>query len=206
MLSKTQTQGKAKPALRCSANQLSSTEVAEILQDYRDPTVFVQRISKKHRVSAAVIATLVRQVGMSPRPRGRKPAAEPTAFQRKILVAARNQTLEAVGNRFGRTRQRVAQICGRWREYFPNGKRNLPLSRRAVIPSGPKMRAPLRSEIVCFRLASPEIAALKTSMKLAGLPTTVSVGAGARAVLIMTLIQNGNMEPKKELFTKRCRI
>jgi len=189
MLNKNHIQAKPKQNAFRGINRLSPAVVEQILQDYKDPTIKLKDISQKHRASVAVIIALARRAGVAHRSRGRRPALEPSAFQRDILTAARTETFEAVGRRFGRTRQRVAQICRRWRELFPNGKRELPLSRRALLPAQPKLRAPRRGEIICFRLAMPETTALKTMMKRAGLPTTVSLGAGARAVLLMTLMQ-----------------
>ncbi len=189
LLNKNHIQEKSKQFACRGIKRLSSSEVEQILHDYGDPTITIKGISERHRVAIPAIIALARRAGVPHRGRGRRPMLEPSPFHRQILEAARNDTFENVGRRFGRTRQRMAQICHRWREWFPNGKRELPLSRRALLPAQPKFRLPLRNEIVCFRLAMPETAALKAMMKRTGLPTTVSLGAGARAVLLMTLMQ-----------------
>jgi hypothetical protein len=199
MLNANVIQGKSKRSLE----QLTPAEVEQILQDYRDHTMRVVDVSEKHRVGVNVVITLARRAAIPVRRRGRRSADCPSAFQQKILDAARNETLESVGRRFGRTRQRVAQICKRWSSWFPNGKRDLLLSKKAltVVPS--RIRPPRRDEIICFRLASPEVAALKKAMKLSGLPLQLSLGASARAVLLIALIQKGIHNPQGEIVYKK---
>src|SRR5208283_3161806 len=104
MLNKNHIEAKPKQNAFRGINRLSPAMVEQILQDYKDPTIKLKDISQKHRASVAVIIALARQAGVAHRSRGRRPALEPSDFQRDILTAARTETFEAVGRRFGRTR------------------------------------------------------------------------------------------------------
>ena len=192
-------QGKSKRSLE----QLTPAEVEQILQDYRDTTMRVIDVSEKHQVGVSVVITLARRAGVPVRRRGRRLADHPSEFQQKILEAARNETLESVGQRFGRTRQRVAQICKRWSSWFPSGKRDLLLSKKAAPVVTARIRPPRREEIVCFRLASQEVVSLKKAIKLSGLPLQLSLGASARAVLLASLMQRGIHNPHEEIVYKK---
>jgi hypothetical protein len=182
---------------------LTPAEVEQILQDYRNDTMRVVDVSEKHQVEIGAVIGLARRAGIPVRRRGRKSSAYPSEFQQKILEAARNETLESVGRRFGRTRQRVAQICKCWSTWFPNGKRDLLLSKKALPAVPGRIRSPRREEIVCFRLASPEVAALKRAMKMTGLPLQLSLGASARAILLIALIQRGIHNPQGDIVYKK---
>ncbi len=192
-------QGKSKRSL----GELTPAEVAQIVQDYRDDTVRVIDVSEKHRIGVGVVIALARRAGIPIRRRGRRSAARPSEFQLKILEAARTETLESVGQRFGRTRQRVAQICNRWSSWFPGGKRDLLISKKALPAMPARIRFPRREEIVCFRLASEEVTSLKKAMKQSGLPVKLSLGASARAVLLIALIQRGIHNPDRETVYKK---
>jgi hypothetical protein len=187
-------QGKSKRSME----ELTSAEIEQIVDDYRDDSLRVIDVAEKHRVGVDVVIAIARRAGVPVRRRGRRSAAHPSEFQLKILEAARSETLESVGQRFGRTRQRVAQICNRWSSWFPNGKRDL-VSKKALPAMPTRVRPPRREKIVCFRLAPPEVTSLKRAIKLSGLPLKLSLGASARAVLLIALIQKGIHNPDEEI-------
>jgi hypothetical protein len=192
-------QGKSKRSWK----ELASAEIEQILRDYRDDSVRVVDVAEKHRVGVDVVIAIARGAGIPVRRRGRRSAAHPSEFQLKILEAARTETLESVGQCFGRTRQRVAQICNRWSSWFPNGKRDLLLSKKALPAMPIRIRTPRREEIVCFRLAPQEVTSLKKAIKLSGLPLKLSLGASARAMLLIALIQRGIHNPDTEIVYKK---
>lgn len=116
--------------------------------------------------------------GSAKRKRGPKPALVPSRRHLEILLATRSQTYEAVGAARGISRQRVAEIAHRWREYLPIR----PLPKRHVVENSgngkPKGKKENRIHVISFRLTDSEFRLLRSRY-----PEVKSVDRAARGVV-----------------------
>lgn len=96
----------------------------------------------------------------------------------QILAATKTKTYAEVGSDFDVSRQRVAQIVERWKQYSPIR----PLRSRTAIPTKEPMRSIIKKEnrihIVSFRLTSSEVQLLQTRY-----PEMKSVDRAARGIV-----------------------
>lgn len=116
--------------------------------------------------------------GPAKRQRGPKPAVVPNRRHLEILLATRNQTYEEVGTARGISRQRVAQIADRWREYLPIRS----LQKRQVVENAsngkPKRKRENRVHVISFRLTDSEFRLLRSRY-----PEVKSVDRAARSIV-----------------------
>jgi hypothetical protein len=112
------------------------------------------------------------------RGRGRRALEVPSEKHFEILAATRTQTYEQVGSLFGISRQRVAQIIRRWKQYSP--VRTLRSREIGHAKSAPRLRIKKenRIHIVSFRLTDSEVKTLQ-----ARYPEMKSADRAARGIV-----------------------
>ena len=79
--------------------------------------VTTKELTMRYSVSSSTISNRARKCGFTPLKRGRKTFAKPTKLQVEILKAIRMETLNAVGSRYGFSRQYVWSLAKRWAHY-----------------------------------------------------------------------------------------
>jgi transposase-like protein len=171
---------------RCRRHQrLWAVEVDQILREYQNAATTVKEIAHKHAISMARVTCLARRGGLPLRGRGRKPSIMPSDGHLKILEAVQHATMAEVATRYGCSKQRIFQVVDRWRNWM--ARDGLPADVPASEPEPPARppKKPARELMVSFRLTSLEADALLSVLDSLGLRGSMSLAAGARALLLM---------------------
>ena len=109
----------------------------------------------------------------------------PSARHLEIMEAVRHATMEEVGSRYGCSKQRVFQVVDRWRNWMVREGLRTPTPACEPAPRAKLPKKPARDLMVSFRLASPEADALLSVLDSLGIRRSMSLAAGARALLLM---------------------
>jgi len=114
--------------------------------------------------------------------RGRKAAKLPSARHLEILKATKSHTYEEVGQQYGFSKQRVAQIAKRWRDFLPI--RPLAARKQSSNYFRPQARTPkeIRTEVISFRLTTAELQKLQQHV-----PNTKSPNQVARRIVLQVI-------------------
>jgi transposase len=88
--------------------------VQRALADYQLGKMTIRRIARKHHVSKESVMGWAKKAHLPPRRRGQTKSSQPTPRQKQILQLIRIYKYEAVGTRFGVTKQEICRIAKRW--------------------------------------------------------------------------------------------
>jgi len=110
--------------------------------------------------------------------RGRKAAKVPSGRHLEILKATKTQTYEKVGASYGISKQRVAEIARRWKEYLPVRSLPAPKAIRNRCEDEPPRRRENRIHVVSFRLTDSDVQLLRSRY-----PEMKSVDRAARGIV-----------------------
>ena len=125
--------------------------------------VSTAQLVARHNMSPSTISYLARKKGFAPLKRGRKTFAKPTEQQIEILKAIRMETLNAVGSRYGFSRQYVWSLAKRWADYpLPDEPQVLEV--KSVHPAPAEITAAnkeVRPFVISFRLTAAQMNRLR---------------------------------------------
>ena len=110
--------------------------------------------------------------------RGRKTAIEPTLRHRRILAATKTHTYAKVGAKFNISRQRIAQIAKRWKQYLPIRPLPSRVAKETKEVTCVETKKETRIHVVSFRLTDSEVQALQNRY-----PDMKSVDRAARQIV-----------------------
>ena len=163
------------------------------LQEYRtNNRETTSKIAARYRISASTLTVLARKAGIPLRSRGRRMETKPSPIQKKILQMARHATYQAVGRKFGCSKQRVFAIVKRWRALVDQD--NPPIPSVKMTPRAQEHRT-TRSHVVSFRVTDAEWCQLSAKAKRTGF-TPLSANQYAR-IIVLESIQAGDHSLKK---------
>jgi transposase-like protein len=91
--------------------------MSDALKDYANTEIPTSEIATKYRVSPSTLTVWAKKAKVPLRGRGRSKLKQPNARTREILELAEVMVLEDVGGRFGMSKQRVAKIVKRWKDW-----------------------------------------------------------------------------------------
>jgi hypothetical protein len=84
------------------------------LAEYQLGKMTLRQIARKYRVSKESLIKWAQKAALPPRRRGTPKRIQPTPHQKQILELIRIYEYEAVGKRFGVTKQEICRIAKRW--------------------------------------------------------------------------------------------
>lgn len=125
--------------------------------------VSTAQLVARHNVSPSTVSYQARKKGFAPLKRGRKTFAKPTELQNEILKAIRMETLNAVGSRYGYSRQYVWSLSKRWADYQLSEESkvvevNSDCPSPAEVPAANKE---VRPYVISFRLTTAQMNRLR---------------------------------------------
>lgn len=94
----------------------------KVVAAYRNsPTAVVKDVAATYKVGTASVLRWKAEANCF-RPRGPRPATEPSARHREILRLLQSMTMQEVGEHLGITRQAVHRVAKRWQDWSPPKK------------------------------------------------------------------------------------
>lgn len=178
--------------------KLCEAETKEMLAMYSDSSYTTSEIARRFGVCPASITNAAKHAGLPLRMRGRWPQGAPPSGVQDILLEAWTNTYDTVASRFGLTKQRIAKIVDRWREWATNqlGPRQVQAPKPAA--SAPMVQPTRTSEtsvhVISFRV--PTSVFNQLAQKNAITPPGQSPSQFARDLLLMQLKHHGSPKPR----------
>ena len=158
----------------CSSITTSKSKVRlqAAVREYAVGRLTLADISAKYGISQSTISNRARLLGLPKRERGRWRAAEPSQRQKDVLAMVQHHTYAAVGEHFGLSKQRVAQIVSRWSDH--NNPAKHAQAEYEIVD---------KSYVISFRLGGKERSLLKKALKTARFRNLRSPNDVARALV-----------------------
>ena len=165
---------------------------------YSDSTYTTSEIARRFGVCMASITNAAKRAGLPLRKRGRWPQAAPPLGVQEILLEAWTNTYDVAATHFGLTKQRVAKIVDRWRDWATSqfGPRQLhaPKPTPSTHQAQPAPKREPSPHVVSFRVPTPVFEQLtEWSAKI---PSGLSPSQVARSLLLQHLTCQDSLKPK----------
>ncbi len=145
--------------------KLDDSQLKALLRMYSDPRFTTAEIAYRFGVVKGSVTHAARRAGLSLRKRGSRRQTAPSPATQAILLEAWTDTYENVANRCGVTKQRIAKIVGRWRNWALTqfGPREITTPKQLVCERKPFQRDPFAAgpHVISFRIPDSVFRVLK---------------------------------------------